>query len=471
MVQITISRREGSSFRDPAGFVFFYNDTIYRQINWSYKEHYDHLMESGLFQHLVENELIVPHVEVKAQEVFPRINNDQECCYKLIKPEVIPFISYPYEWCYTQLKHAALTIIKILKIALEYGMILKDASGYNIQFRSGKPILIDTLSFEKYREGKPWVAYRQFCQHFLAPLALMAYKDVRLNQLLRVHLDGIPLNLASKLLPFKTYFRFSTLSHIHLHALAEKRYEAVSVDISRQKVSRRGLLALIDNLESAISNFQWRPAKTVWSSYYSSNSYSAEALSVKKTFVSQCLDLIKPRSVWDIGANIGIFSQLAAERQVFTVALDADPAVVERNYLDCVKRKERFILPLVMDITNPSPGIGWVNRERRSLLERGPADMVFALALIHHLVISNNMPVAKLAEFFGALCNFLVIEFVPENDPQVQRLIKGGVDSLQDYNQQIFEHEFAKFFNLRQSMKIKDSGRILYLMERKGKLF
>jgi len=191
-----------SSFRDPSGFVFWQDGAIYRQINTIYKEDYDRLMTSGLHKALVEEGLIVSHEEVALQSAAPQV------AYKVIRPDQVPFISYPYEWSFSQLKGAALATLRIQRKALDFGMSLKDCSAYNMQFMKGKPVFIDTLSFEKYQEGSPWVAYRQFCQHFLAPLALMSHRDSRLGQLLRIHLDGVPLDLASKLLPRRTHFSF-----------------------------------------------------------------------------------------------------------------------------------------------------------------------------------------------------------------------------------------------------------------------
>ena len=242
-----------SYFRDPSGFLFSHDGKLYRQVNPAYKEHYNHLINSGLYDALVKAELLISHQEVTID--CPGAENR----YRVIIPEMIPFISYPYEWSFSQLKDAALSTLEIQKIALNCGMSLRDASAYNIQFRKGKSILIDTLSFEKYPEGKPWVAYRQFCQHFLAPLSLMSYRDVRLNQLFRIHIDGIPLDLTSSLLPFQTRFKFPLLSHIHLHATFQKQYSAIKFKPQNHKMNRIALLGLIDNLESAIRKLTWEP--------------------------------------------------------------------------------------------------------------------------------------------------------------------------------------------------------------------
>ncbi|MFP3895337.1 MAG: SAM-dependent methyltransferase [Anaerolineales bacterium] len=453
--------RVSSSFRDPSGFLFYRDGEIYRQVNAVYGENYTHLMDSGLYEALVKDGLLIPHEEVDVAGPEP------DPAFKVIRPERLPFISYPYEWCFSQLKDAALTTLKIQERAFEFGMSLKDASAYNIQFREGSPILIDTLSFEKYREGEPWVAYRQFCQHFLAPLALMSYRDVRLNQLLRVHIDGVPLDLASSLLPLRTCFVFSLLSHIHLHARAQKRFADKTVDTERREMGRLSFRGLVDGLKSAVERLTWAPRGTEWADYYEETNYPPKALQHKKGLVAQFLSEIEPESVWDLGANVGLFSRLASERGIHTLSFDVDPAAVERNYLRCVKEEENHILPLFLDLTNPSPGIGWENEERASLLERGPADTVFALALIHHLAISNNLPLDRIAGFFSRICRSLVIEFVPKGDSQVQRLLSTREDIFFHYTQQHFEDAFSEYFIIRCSEKLKGTERSLYLMEGK----
>jgi len=460
MKKVKASINISSSFRDPSGFLFSNNTSIYRQVNNFYKENYDFLMSSGLYKELVSAELLIPHKEVDIAAPEPGKS------YKIIKPELIPFISYPYEWCFSQLKDAALCTVKIQEIALRFSMSLKDCSAYNIQFRRGKPIFIDTLSFEKYEEGKPWVAYRQFCQHFLAPLALMSYKDIRLNQLFRIYIDGIPLDLASSLLPGSTYLKVLLLSHIHLHARSQQHFADKTIKISDRKVSKISLLGLIESLKSAVKNLSWKSSDTEWADYYEETNYSVNAIQHKKQLVDEFLNRTKSRSVWDIGGNIGIFSRIASDKGIQTISFDIDPAAIEKNYIESKRRKEDNILPLLLDLTNPSSGIGWGNEERMSLFERGPVDTVFALALIHHLAISNNMPFEKIANFFYRICNSLIIEFVPKDDSQVQRLLSTRKDIFPDYKQEVFEKNFMRYFKIIKSENIMDSKRYLYLMQK-----
>jgi len=473
----------GASFRDPSGFMFRRDGRLYRQVNRLYQGEYDRLMASGLYENLTKDNLLISHQEVDLTPEAP------ELAYKVLYPALAAFISYPYEWSFSQLKNAALATLRIEKRALAKGMSLKDASAYNIQFLHGRPVLIDTLSFETYQEGKPWIAYRQFCQHFLAPLALMAYCDVRLGQLLKIYIDGVPLDLASRLLPLKTRLNFSLMTHIHLHAAAQQRYsdKAANKYVVSGQVSKTSFLALIESLQSTIRKLAWKPAGTEWVEYYQDTNYSETALEHKKELVKGYLGRIAPSKVWDLGANTGLFSRLASDRGIPTVAFDVDPAAVERTYLDIVAQRKadrsakgdtgpdifmpessiepkEYLLPLVMDLTNPSPSIGWQNRERESFIDRGPVDAVLALALIHHLAISNNVPLASLADFFRSITHWLVIEFIPKSDSQVQRLLSTRADIFPEYTEQGFEQAFSSCFTLMESTPICDSQRRLYLM-------
>lgn len=450
-----------SSFRDPSGFLFYREGQMRRQINKVYKENYEQLMNGGLYRALLDEKLLLAHEEIDIKGALT-----QEA-YKVIKPEALAFISYPYEWCFSQLKEAALTTLRIQKRALDFGMSLKDCSAYNIQFKAGRPVLIDTLSFERYREGRPWAAYRQFCQHFLAPLALICYTDIRLSQLLRIYIDGVPLDLAGELLPLSSRFKFSLFSHIHLQARAQKHFADKSINKDAHKMNRLGFAGLVDNLESAVKKLKWQPKVTEWSDYYTDTNYSAQAIQHKKQLVSEFLGQIKPKSLWDAGANVGLFSRIAADKGIETVSFDIDPACVEKNYLDCLKEGRTNILPLLCDLTNPSPAIGWENQERFSLIERAGADALMALALVHHLAISNNLPFNRIAQFFSRMCNWLLIEFIPKDDSQIRRMLSTREDIFGNYRQEVFEAEFKKYFAIQAAQGIRDSRRTLYLMRSK----
>jgi len=450
------------SFRDPNGFLFTRGDDLYRQVNVAYRENYDFLVKSGLYASLSSEGLLVNHEETDQAPI------DQEKTYKVIQPERVPFISFPYEWCFSQYRDAAFCTLQIMKLALEKDMVLKDSSAYNIQFHHGKPLLIDTLSFEKYQEGMPWVAYRQFCQHFLAPLALMAFTDIRLSQLMRIYIDGIPLDLTSSLLPVKTKLNLGVQAHIHLHAYAQKRYAGKDIKqvAQERKMSKMALTGLISSLEATVKGFNWKPEGTEWGDYYSGTNYTDEAFELKKKLLEELVSIAKPKLVWDLGANTGVFSRVTSDKGIPTISFDIDPAAVEINYLIARKANETSILPLVLDLTDPSPAIGWANEERSSFEQRAQADLILALALVHHMAISNNVPLVTLAESFARLSPKLIIEFVPKEDSQVQRLLVSREDIFPEYNQEGFERAFKTCYHIQHALPIPGTQRTLYLMER-----
>jgi hypothetical protein len=354
-------------------------------------------------------------------------------------------------------------------MALDHGMILKDASAYNLQFVDGTWKLIDTLSFEIYKEGEPWVAYKQFCQHFLAPLALMSYRDLRLNLMSRLFIDGIPLDVAAGLLPFRTKLNFGLLTHIHLHARTQARYAGKEVkrDEVEGKISEKALKGLLDSLRNTVKGLGVRISGTEWADYYDATNYSEKAFEEKKAIIGRFVDQVEPDEVWDLGANNGEFSRIASDRGIYTLAFDIDPNAISKAYIQVRKDRETNLLPLVMDLTNPSPGLGWAHKERQSLLDRGPVPMAFALALVHHLAISNNVPLPKLAHFFSEVCENLVIEFVPKSDSQVKRLLTSRLDIFDDYTEEGFEAAFKTQFKILDKVSVPESERTLYLMKTK----
>jgi len=299
----------------------------------------------------------------------------------------------------------------------------------------------------------------------------MAYQDVRLSQLLRIYIDGIPLDLASHLLPRRTRFKMGLATHVHLHAAAQKRYadQAVVKTKSTRKMSKISFLGLMDSLENTTRKLAWKPSGTEWGDYYqaSSSHYSPTAFEHKKQLVSHLLEQLQPNIAWDLGANTGEFSRLIAEKGYPTVAFDIDPAAVEQNYLFVKRNKDSRMLPLVMDFTNPSPALGWHNQERHSLMERAPADLLLALAFIHHMAITNNVPLQSLAKYMHDLGHWLIIEWVPKEDSQVQKLLANRQDIFTGYHVQGFETAFKNHFNIREKSSITESPRVIYLMERK----
>jgi ribosomal protein L11 methylase PrmA len=451
-----------ASYRDPAGFVFEREGVLYRQINPAAREDYTTLIASGLYADLAGRGDLVAH-----EEADVALSPDG-LAFRVIRPERIGFISYPYEWCFGQLKDAALLTLRLQKTAMAHGMSLKDATAFNVAFEGGRPVLIDTLSFERLEPGAPWVAYRQFCESFLAPLALMSAVDPRLNQLLRPWLDGVPLDLAQKLLPWRSRLRPGLLVHLQLHAAAQRRLagRTPAAPAQRRRVHATAVPALVDSLERTVRALDWSPGGTVWGDYYEATNYTDAAFAHKREIVGAAIDRLAPSCVWDLGANDGTFSRLASGRGIPTIAFDVDPAAVEKNYRRVVHAKETHLLPLLLDLTNPSAASGWANRERETIAGRGPADLALALALVHHLAIGHNVPLPRVAGFLASLARALVIEFVPKDDSQVQRMLASRKDVFDGYTQDAFEQAFAARFRIEQAVPVRESKRVVYVMRR-----
>lgn len=442
-----------SSFRDPFGYVFRKDLRIYRRILGRGVADFDQLETSGLARELTEGQLILPY------KVVQRSDAEVE-----LLPEQLAFISYPYEWCFSQLKDAALATIEVQERALGCGLSLKDASAFNIQFFRGKPLLIDTSSFELYEEGKPWIAYRQFCEHFLCPLALMSKVSPELGLLRRVHLDGIPVDLAAQILPKKTWFNPWLNLHIKQHAKANS-HRSESPKTSNAQIGKSAVLGLLKTLRSAAEGLKWEPQSSTWGDYSSASSYDASAGKAKSEIVATLAAKIpKPKQVWDIGANFGEFSQIFSQQQIFTVAWDGDINAVEKGYASAKDRKDMHLLPLLQDFTNPSPRLGWAHEERMSFSDRGPVDLCLVLAFIHHMAIGNSVPMEMVAEFLHSFARYLIIEFIDEGDARVKQL-RSTRKSGHEYNLPAFRSAFDTKFEVLEEVQIPGSERKLFLMK------
>ena len=454
-------KRDPGSFRDPSGFIFIKGGMVYRQISHLYRESYGMLMGSGLYETLVESRLMVPH---KESDDSPA---DDEG-FLVIRPKRVPFVSYPYEWCFGQYKQAAITTLRIHLLALEHGMVLKDASAYNIQFITGYAVLIDTLSFEPYKEGEPWIAYGQFCRHFLAPLMLMAKVDVRLSKLMMSHIDGVPLDLAQNILRNKSG-AFGA-GHIRMHSRAVARHgEGGKNDTAPSdkiiNVSKRNIIAMAQSMLSYIEKLELKDIVTEWGGYYSNTNYSDISAKAKEIIVNEFLGQVEGcKNVWDFGANDGRYSRLAVDAGAHVVAFDLDHNAVERNYKE-IQKNRKTMLPLILDLTAPSPAIGFANIERGSIPDRQKPDVIMMLAVIHHLAISNNLPFDQIAKWISGMCRYLIIEFVPKEDSQVRILLRTRVDIFPHYTKECFEIAFENYFDLLGEQVIRESGRSLYLYE------
>jgi hypothetical protein len=457
--------RDPASFRDPAGFVYRRDGVIHRQVNRWFAGRWDDLVTSGLLGTLQADGLLVGHEDVPVSRAL-----DPASAHAVIRPEAIDLISYPYEWSFSQLRDAALVTLGALERAEAAGFTLRDASAYNVQFQRGRPVLIDTLSFERRPADGPWRAYRQFCQHFLAPLALMAERDVRLGLLSRDFIDGIPLDLAATLLPGRSRLNLGLGAHVHAHARAgagaasQAGAPSGSGPVTMTPLKRA---ALIDSLRRTVEGLRWRGIETAWSGYGPTTSYEDAASARKEALVRAEVTAIAPGVTWDLGANTGRFSAIAAAAGGRVVAWDADPMVTDGHYRALRAAGSAQVLPLLVDLANPSPSLGWAGRERASFTDRSAADLVLALALVHHLAIGGNVPLGRVAELFAALAPQALVEFVPREDPMVRAMLATREDIFEDYTLDGFRAAFEPHFELVATHEIEGSTRTLHRFVRR----
>lgn len=445
-----------SSFRDPSGFIFEKDGVIYRQVNKNFSETFDFFIAGGCYDAMVSKGLLIPH------ETIHENLTGEEQWYITLKPEQLLYTSYPWEWSFSMLQDAALLTLAVLKEGLEWGMILKDATPYNIQWHKGKLVFIDSLSFEKYDELAPWIAYRQFCEQFLSPLLLSHYAGQPLNSLLLAYPDGIPVAVTSSMLPGKSRFNMHTYLHIHMQA----KYSAKPPGASHKKInfSKKKLLDLVNSLEILVKKLKLPLQQTNWSEYYDEAGQRNGYLEEKKHLVSKCLEQLKPATMADFGANTGTFSKLA-RKETFVISNDLDPFCIDRLYRE-LKGTDVNILPLVIDLSIPSPAIGVNNNERPSFIQRTRVDLGLALALVHHLAIGKNIPFNMIAAFFNKTCRNLVIEFIPKSDEKIRFMLQNKKDIYTDYNEENFCKAFEQYFIIEEKKEIGGSGRTLYRMKR-----
>lgn len=456
---MTNVNRHPASFRDPSGFLFRSNGLLYRQVNKLYQPHYELLMQSGLYQKLVSAGQLVPH-----QELEQNLQDDPEA-WKTLQPELLPYISYPYEWSFDMLREAGLLTLSIMRKAMEQGMILKDASAFNVQFRNHLPVFIDTLSFEKYDEQKPWVAYRQFCEHFLYPLYLEHYCGVDAISWLRQYINGIPGEITARLLPYRSRWNLGVRLHVLLQQSVTKKKTTAPAPtpFSRQKLTN-----LLLHLESILKSLKpGYPPTTTWSNYYEGTILGKDYLAAKEKVMEGLLSRFHNTTVLDLGANDGFFSQLAAQYQNQVIAADFDAQCINTLFLNQQKSKHPTILPLVMDLSNPSPALGFAHQEREDWLSRTRVELVMALALIHHLVIGKNISLEQVAGWMARFAPQLIIEFVPKTDEKVKGMLAGREDVFSDYTTKGFEERFLAYFSIEEKHPVEGTDRVIYYMKRK----
>ena len=445
-----------SSFKDPAGFVFRESGLLQRSISQFGRAAYEELMTSGLYDALVSARLLIPHAEIATQA-----NS-----YKTIAPEEIPVVSYPYEWCFSQLKDAALLTLRVQALALKHGMTLKDGTPFNVQFIGHAPIFIDTLSFESFR-GRPWAGYRQFCETFLAPLALAAECTPDFIKYLRVDINGFDLPAVVRLLGIKAWLKPSYAMHLQLQRLL-RSFGSQRADTVVGAFSPKQLLAVNASLVRAVESIVLPRRTTLWNKYYDTQKhYAAGAEEMKEEIIQSWIATHAPKQVLDIGGNNGRYSRFATQAGIYTVCADMDSFCVEDNYHISKKQADSYMLPMVVDFANPSSNGGWDEAERSSIFARIRPEMTLALAVIHHLRFTLGVPLVLIAQFLARNDGFLALEFIPKSDPMAQTLLAGRDECFADYDEMTFENCFLRFFTILERKPICSGERVLYLMKRR----
>lgn len=451
------SNQHPASYRDPAGFIFTNAGTVYRAVQPAGQKDYDLLLSSGLYARLREKNWIIAHEEVADLGLQPD-------AYKILKPAQLSFWSYPYEWSFSQLKEAALLTLRLVATGLEFGMILKDASAYNIQFVGGKPMLIDSLSFEAYEEGQAWQAFTQMCRHFLYPLIVFQKRPELSPAVLMAYPDGFSAQLTASLLPWKSRLNLTNQLYVFLAAsLGSKKSNSQKA----YKIPKQKILQNVAQLKGYINDLAPQKADSIWSNYYGETILSDAYLENKKAVVEQLLQELQPSRVIDAGCNTGAFSMIAAAHAAEVVSFDFDANSVDVLFREMAKQGVGNVQLLVADITNPTPALGWANAERSALTDRLNGDMVFALALIHHLALAKNVPFTFISDFFARISSkWLLMEFVPKSDPKAQLLLQSRADIFPQYTTQDFEMTFQERFSIEKRIPLAHSERVLYLLKK-----
>ena len=458
-------RVEPGSFRDPANRVFHAGDDVLRALDETAAAHWRALAGSAFFPPLLAAGKVCGTEELPA-------GSAPAAWAAVLRHERIPFVSHPYEWSFAMLRDAALLHLEILRVALPAGFTTKDGSAYNLQWRGTEPVFIDVGSFAPLREGEPWAGYRQFCQTLLYPLLLGAHLGLDFQPWLRARVDGIEPDQMGRLFRGVRRLLPGVLTHVHLHGSVQRRNAGTSTADVRAQLRAAGYtrelaLATVRGMERLVRRLDHQPAASHWVDYQRTCGYSGDDRAGKERFVTDALTGAgRRRLVLDLGANDGRYSRLAARHAEYVVAVEQDPAVVDRLYRALQGEGERRVLPLVMDLADPSPGGGWRGIERASFAARAGADVVLALALVHHLAIGRNVPLPEVVSCLAGLAapgGRLVVEFVHPDDPMAGRLLANKPEGIfPDYRRDAFEALLAAHGAVEDRLELPSGTRTLY---------
>ena len=463
-------KADPGSFRDRSNRVFVTDKAVFRALDANAKAHWDKLSNTKFFKKYSESGQIIAtkNVELSALGALANQGGDWVA---LLEHERVPVISYPYEWSFGMLKDAALLHLDMMLDALAEGFVLKDATPFNVQFIGSRATLIDVISFEKL-SNDVWVAQRQFCEMFLYPLMLQAYLNVPFHSWLRGSLDGISATDMSKLMSLRDCFRSGVLLHVKLQSKLQQSFggstsnvrselKAAGMGVEIIKINIAKLRKLVSKLDSGI-------AQTEWGDYAENTSYSDTEHQIKREFITEVMKTGEHKLAWDLGCNTGEYSKIAVDNGAYVVAADGDHLAIERLYQEQKSKGGDKILPLVMKLNDQSPGLGWRGQERAPFACRSKPSVVFCLALIHHLVITANIPLREVMAWFASLGSSLVIEFVNKQDEMVEQLLRNRLDQYPDYTPEGFEAVLNEFFTIEKRRETKPGKREIFFVRPRG---
>ena len=456
---------DAGSFRDRDGRIYRCDGRILRGVSERALADYRKLEGTAFFRRFTAAGKLVATEEVPTDAV-PLPDAEKALWAGFLEHEPVPVIAYAYEWTFGMLQEAAVLTLDLLEAAIGEDMTLKDATPYNVQFVAGRPVFIDIPSFETLQPGATWAGYRQFCEMFLFPLMLQAYKGVDIQPLMRSRIDGVGIQTMARLCGFRDRFRKGVFSHVWLQSKLDRRYGATTRDVKSELksagFSKELILANVRKTRKLVQGLSWGGEGSEWGGYEEFHNYSESDHALKEAFIEACVRDSGARTVWDIGANTGQFARIAARHAQQVLAMDIDHFAVERMFRRNREEGVDNILPLVQNVVDPSPNWGWRNRERSDLVSRARPDLVLCLALIHHVVITANVPLDEFVEWLASLTGQLVIEYVSRADDKVETLLRNKEDKYDDYSRDRLEAALARHFRIERQQSLESGNRFLY---------
>lgn len=447
---------DGGSFRDPDGRVFRRDGRVLRGLTARGAAEWKAVSAAPFYKAAVEARRLVRSEERPAEAPWALV----------LEHEAVPAVSYPYEWGFAMLRDAALLTLDLQLEALLGGFTLKDGTPYNVQFVGTRPTFIDVGSFERLGPGAVWAGYRQFCEQFLYPLLLRAHRGMPHAPWLRGRLEGVRAAEAAGLLGLRSLLKPGVFAHVLLQARLQAGHASDAADL-RGELAAAGagpelVVAGLRKLRGVVAGLAWDPPSSPWSEYGRGEHYSAADLSAKEEFVRTAAAARPRRMAWDLGANRGDYARLLADHAAAVLAVDGDASAHEGLYRSLKAGGQGRILPLYMDLADPSPDQGWGGSERLSLGRRAAPDFVLALAVLHHLRLSAGVPTSELAAWLASLGAEAAVEFASKDDPAVRRLLVRKDDRYDDWTPAAFEAALAPRFETLRRAELCGGLRVLY---------